>query len=143
VDSIVVRQRERVYVSARDRELCALACAYRDELAAKPYAELIAMYEALFDDRPSKTSRSNAEKTARPARIEGRVTPTEFTKKHEKYVLGGKREIERFFRGKSRKKGEVPEAKQFSIGDGQYDEARIVAYLKKMKRYSEIGYAAL
>jgi hypothetical protein len=69
------------------------------------------------------------------------ISPTEFTTKHWRNVKGdGKKELGIFFRGKTRKRDEPIEARQFRRGGGRYDEAAILDHLRKSGRLSEFPF---
>jgi hypothetical protein len=68
------------------------------------------------------------------------ITPKQFIAKHAKHVDGGTRYLDKWFKGRTRTKGEKPAAAAFKISGayGQYDEAAMVAALKAANVYSEI-----
>jgi hypothetical protein len=68
------------------------------------------------------------------------ITPKQFIAKHANYVDGGKPYLDKWFKGRTRNKGEKPAAAAFRIPGayGQYDEAAMIAALKADKVYSEI-----
>ncbi len=68
------------------------------------------------------------------------ISPKAFMAKHAENIKGGKPYLDKFFKGISRTRGEVPEAKQFWTARGQYDEARMIEHLKSNALYSSIGF---
>lgn len=70
------------------------------------------------------------------------LSPKKFIQAHAMYVLGGAGALNAFFKGRTRIKGEIPEAAKFKIAHGSYNEAAIVEHLKSTKRYSEFGFGS-
>src|SRR5262249_40593332 len=108
-----------------------------DELNLLTNDALIELHEGGLES--AKTHSTKAAGRGRDAR-RNEITPTEFAKKYERNVQGGKKTIERFFRGKTRKVGERPEGKAFSLGGGLYDEDAIVAHLRRSLRFLDGGW---
>lgn len=67
------------------------------------------------------------------------ITPRAFKEKHARFVDGGEKYLDKWFKGHSRKKGEIPPGDKFKIigSYGQYDEEAMVAALKEAGKYSE------
>jgi hypothetical protein len=129
-----------MYVSRKELEQEAAIKAYMDELEALSDDELLDMYEGKTSkSQGAKTHRGAEKYEAAPASTPG-ISPKEFTEKHWRNVKGGKKTLGIFFRGRTRKKGEVREAQQFAISKGRYNEEEIVAHLRKQNRYSEFGF---
>ncbi len=65
------------------------------------------------------------------------ITPKEFISKHAAFVDGGKKYLDKWFKGESREKGEQPAAAKYRIAGvhGRYDEDALIAALKAARRY--------
>lgn len=74
--------------------------------------------------------------TAR-AKAKTGITPQKFTEKYWEGVRGGKAFLDKWFKGRTRGKGEVPEAAAFRIpgARGYYDEAAMLGALQSTGRY--------
>ncbi|OFZ98273.1 MAG: hypothetical protein A3H35_08425 [Betaproteobacteria bacterium RIFCSPLOWO2_02_FULL_62_17] len=95
--------------------------------------------------------RTNADAASKDDVTEGRdrhyssvegITPKQFIERYAANVRGGKQFLDKWFKGKTRKKGEKPAAEQFRLDGsrGRYNESAMLAALKEEGRYSEIGH---
>lgn len=79
-----------------------------------------------------------ADATTAASRAKTGITPKKFIEKHARYIEGGVRFLDKWFKGESREKGEQPGAAAFRISRGYYDEEAMVTALKQADVYSEI-----